>query len=334
MRFRNSFRLLIDNFRNVYKLLLFFLATYAVTLIIAGRFLDMGLQYLLQSHEMEVFLDHLKNIIPNIVMNSTSYEAFDDAIRVTLGGVAESFGSLFLLARAKIDKIIFSVIAIVFVYILARFLNGLALFAFGAILNDKMSIYSDTPFFSAFFSNLGKAAIYQIVYVPLAVAYDLLSIFAAYFLFFVAFDFLPAIVGLLICVTFVMLAQAFKLSVISEWMPAIIVDGKKMGEAIKGMFTGAKGRFAENFSNFLMACYCIVAVNVLFALSSFGSALICTVPASFIFLICLQFVNYYTSNNRKYFLTYKHICDGDNLSQALAIEQADELQKQEELKNL
>ena len=61
------------------------------------------------------------------------------------------------------------------------------------------------------------------------------------------------------------------------------------------------------FSTYLVSVYLIMIVNIMAAITTFGSALIITVPASFFFLICLQYVNYYTIKGKKYFLTYEQI---------------------------
>ncbi|MBP5242155.1 MAG: hypothetical protein J6Z36_00510, partial [Clostridia bacterium] len=86
-------------------------------------------------------------------------------------------------------------------------------------------------------------------------------------------------------------------------------EGKNMGQAMKGSFAFGRKNFASSFSAFLVACYAILSINVVLAVTTFGSALVLSVPASFLFLICIQFVNYYTVRGKRYFLSYKHICE-------------------------
>lgn len=319
MRFRNSFRLLLDNFKNTWALLLFHLITGVIAFAVIGVFLDSGLKFLVESAEMDTLRNSLVDIVP--VFLGGSGEGFDAELQVAVDNVASAFTALLALVGAHIGEIIFSVVAVAVVYILGRFFNGLATFAFGAILDNKMSQYSDTPFFAGFFSKIGTAAVYQAFYVPLAFVFDVLSVVLCYLIFFKLFSFLPVLFILFLSVAFLVAAQAFKLALITDWMPAVITDGKNLPQAVKESFSAGFGRrFWVAFSNFLMACYCILAVNVLFAVTTFGSALLITVPASYIFLICLQFVHYYTTQNKRYFLSYKEIYDGADLQTALKLE--------------
>ena len=43
------------------------------------------------------------------------------------------------------------------------------------------------------------------------------------------------------------------------------------------------------------------------AICTFGSALMVTIPLSYLLFICVQYVNYYTLNGKKYFITYDRI---------------------------
>ena len=326
MRFRNSFRLLLDNFKNTYALLLFHLVTGIIVFAVTGIFLNSGLHFLMESAEMETLRNSILDLLPAFVGGSG--EGFEIGLQAAVDNVAASFTALLALVGGHITEIILSVIAVMVLYILGRFFNGLATFAFGAILDNKMSQYSETPFFAGFFNKIGTAALYQAVYVPLAFVFDALSVVLCYLLFFRLFAFLPVLFILLFSTAFLVAAQAFKLSVITDWMPAVIADGKGLKQAIKDSFSeGFKKRFAVSFSNFLMACFCILTANVLFAVTTFGSALLITVPASYIFLICLQFTNYYTTHHKRYFLSYKEIYDGADLQDALLLEKSDQEKK-------
>ena len=108
--------------------------------------------------------------------------------------------------------------------------------------------------------------------------------------------------------TVIVCLQALKMTVISAWMPAMIADKKSAGAGLKNCFADGKG-FGQRFAGFLVAVYAIVTVNVMCALATFGSALLLTVPFSFIFLLAMQFVNHYQATGRKYFVSL-HTIEG------------------------
>ena len=51
----------------------------------------------------------------------------------------------------------------------------------------------------------------------------------------------------------------------------------------------------------------MIILNVMAAICTFGSALIVTIPTSYLLFICIQYVNYYTVKGKKYFITYDRI---------------------------
>ena len=46
---------------------------------------------------------------------------------------------------------------------------------------------------------------------------------------------------------------------------------------------------------------------MLAAIFTFGSALLITIPTSYLLFVCEQYVNYYTMQGKKYFITYEKI---------------------------
>lgn len=320
MRFRNSFRLLISNFKHVYALLLFRLVVFLVTGALGGLVLAAGFGFLIESAEAAELIEAAKKILDSFFAG-TNYETFDAMLRSAIDGVAYAFGNVLLLLTRNIGNIVLSALALVLLAVAGRFMNGLALFSFGDMLNDRMSQYTDTPFFLGFFHNLPQAALYQIVYVPLAFVYDVLTVVICYFVFFQAFHFIPVLLSLFFGVTFLVVAQALKLTCISDWMPAIIAGGKKMTQAMKESFSFRQKRFSGYFSDFLVAVYCILVVNVVCAVASFGSALLLTLPGSYAFLICMQFVHYYDKCGKRYFLSYRSI-GGEREEEFVAAEES------------
>ena len=112
--------------------------------------------------------------------------------------------------------------------------------------------------------------------------------------------------SLFFSVLIIVLMQSLKLSFTGRWMPAI-TNGAKLREAVKGGDKVEKRVRSRIYTTYVVSVYLIIIVNVMAAICTFGSALLITVPASFLFLICMQFVNYYTVKGKKYFLTYDKI---------------------------
>ncbi len=310
MRFRNSIRLLIDNFGNVYKLFFFRLVTGALFLSAAYVIVTFGLHVIIESAEAERIILLLGDFLQALVTGNTGF----------LNGFQAAFTSavtdFFQLILTNIGSIVWSVVGMCLIYLLSRFLNGTALFAVGSVLNDKLESYSRTTFSSAYTKSSGKAMLYQIIYVPLTFVYDVLAILACWFFFFYTPSFLPSwgILTVFFGLSLAMLAfvclQALKMACISSWIPSVVTGDEKVGSGFAASFRRLHG-FGGRFSAYFVSIYLVIVVNALFAVFTFGSALLFTVPASYLFILCVQFVYYYEDTGKKFFLSFRKISGAD-----------------------
>ena len=312
MRFRNAIRLFTDNFGNVYKMLLFRLVTGILFLSIVFVILNRGLHVIFESAEAQALIKIVADLFEALGTGRPTFDALVDFRDAFISAT----GDFFVMIGTHMDSIIGSLVGVVVMYLLARFLNGTATFAVGSILNDKMEAYSRTPFSTAYFKNIGKSMLYQVLYVPVSFIYDVLSLAACWFFFLYTPSFLPSFgiltifVGLAFSMTAFVCLESLKLTFISAWIPAVVTDGVGVCKGCSFSFKALKG-FGGRFSNFLIAVYLIIVVNVMVALCTFGSMLIISIPASYLLLTSIQFICYYEDTGKKYFLSYRKISGAD-----------------------
>ncbi|MBR7186212.1 MAG: hypothetical protein IKD43_01825 [Clostridia bacterium] len=312
MRFKRAVNLTIDRFSSVFKLFLYRLVTDIIFYSLIYLILWYGLAFIMESNELAV-LGSLIGDFFQAVANALLSGDFSALMEFqTLFHTA--LGNFIALLVANIGSIIGSVLGVAAMYLLQRFVNGLAVFAIGSTVNDRMSVFAKTRFSVSYFRNIGKAALYQLLYVPFSFAYDLLSVLVCWFLFFYVPSFLPiwgvlsVVLAIGLTVTMMIILQAFKMTIVSGWMPAMIVGGMSVTDALKDAFKARKGAL-HRFAGFLVACYLIVFVNVGFALCTAGSGVFLTVPLSYLFLLSMQFVNYYEAKGKKYFVDRNTIAE-------------------------
>ncbi len=300
MRFRNSLRLLMENFKLVYKLLCSRIVIALVAMALTSTFVLPELDNIIGSAEIQNLLSEAKELLSAfLIADGEKMGIVKDAI-FDKGGVLSQATS-FLSSRAL--EISFTIVGCVLVYLLKRYAETVCYFTTGSMLNDKMASYADSGYWSTFVANLGKASVYSVVYVPLVFLFDV-CILAVIWL---VMSFMPIWAGLFLSMTATVFLQAFKLSITSHWMPAMVVDGKGIGKAMYIGENRVRKQRLKTFSVYLVTVYFIVAINVMVGICTFGSGLLITVPASYFFLICMQYVNYYTIKGKKYFLTFEHI---------------------------
>ena len=300
MRCLNGFRLLTENFRLVYKLLLYKLVIALVACALCCAFLLPELLNFWHSVEVQTLILDGKSFF--LALLDLSNEEMTIAKEKIVGdhGSLQALGTL--LASRKVE-IILTCTGIVAVYLIQRFAETICHFTTGSMLNDKMSTYAETPFGTSSVANLGKATAYAALYVPVSFLFDALLAAAVYALIRV----LPIFAGLFFGTTLLVVGQAFKLTLTVNWMPAMTADNKLLREAIRRGTKEERKQGIRAFSSYIVSVYAVIIINILAGVCTFGSALLITVPASYFFLICQQYVHYYTVKGKKYFITYERI---------------------------
>lgn len=301
MRFRNSVRLLMENFKNVYKILVYKLVILVVTAALISALLLPGLMEILESAEMTAFVEDIREFVRALIGGNSEFLAgFQEQFKVTVAALAKLLDSM-------MSRIVWSLVGVAVVYLLGRFMDTLGYFSIGSILNDRMGTYAETPFAAAYIRNLGRASLYSIVYVPVVFLFDVIVIALCWFLFFYLFSFLNVFLSLFFSMTFIVLCQALKLTLTSMWLPAMASDNMSVGQAMRFGRKSQKKQWNKVYSTYIVTVYVVIILNVVAAVCTFGSALLVTVPASYFLFICEQFVNYYTVQGKKYFITYDRI---------------------------
>lgn len=302
MLFKNAFHLLVDNFSLNFKLLLYKVIVAVITLALSFALLYPTLNMLFTSQPFSDVLDAFAHFFKALASGDTAY----------LSGFAEELqGKVSVLLdfiREKTPNVVFFCVFFVVIVLISKFLSGMGSFVCGKLLDNKMASYAKTSFSGAFISLFGKAALWQIVYVPLTFAYDL-CVLALCYLFFlillnvISFAVLASFAALMLSVALFLVAQALKLTLFNDAVPSMISDKTNLRSAFCNSFRFTRERFSLLFSTYLITALIIMCLNVLCALATFGAALLITLPMSYVMLSCIQFVSYYTFGRKKYFLT-------------------------------
>ena len=300
MLFRNSLNLLMENFKNVYKIALYKFVVTLVAGALCCAIVLPGLLDILSAEPIKALLSLAQRFFPALF--SANAETLT-ALKSELFGADGVLDRCVRLLNANLAGIALSVFGCVVVWLVRRFVDTLCYFSVGDILNDRMSSYSETPFFSSFVSNLGKASRYALFYVPISFLFDLFCLFFAVLLV----RFVNVLLALFLAIVVTVLAQSLKLTITGRILPAMTADGKGLFQCFKEVDETEKKQRVKLFSNYFVTVYLVLIVNVVAAFATLGSALILTVPASYFLFICVQYVNYYTLKGKKYFITYDSI---------------------------
>lgn len=304
MRFRNSVRLLMGNFKNVYKILLYHLVIIAITGSLTAALVYPELKGILLNEEIRAAISDIEGFFKAIVGGDSAYLA---SFKEQFTGEGGTLEKAIAFLRSELPNLLLVSIGCMFIYLVERFLNTICYFTAASLLDDRMATYGETRFSDAYVKNFGRASVYSLVYVPIVFLFDFCVVLACYFVFFYLFSFLNLLASLFLSITFIVLSQALKLTYTSMWLPAMVTDKNGIRQA---MCRKDKTTFKQRKSIFLTyvtTVYIVIVVNVVSAVATIGSALLVTVPASYFLFICEQFVNYYTVKGKKYFVSYESV---------------------------
>jgi len=306
MRFRNTVHLLMDNFHIIYKMLLYKLVIMLLTVSIALSIIIPGLNYIFASKELLEFGNTVWQFFFSLFSGNV------DKIAEYEGMIAQSFTALISLVFSKVSNLIGVIAGILLTYILMRFLDTVGHFAFGGMLNDKMASYAEISLFASLTKNIGRGSVYSIFYVLISFVCDAVDIYLCYLIFFRAMSVMSLLVALFISAVLTFVFQAIKKTFLYGWMPAMITDNKRCWHGFAYSFKIKNNQKVRIFSNYLVTEFIVITVNIVFAVCTLGAALFVTIPASFFLYVCMQFVNYYTLEGKKYFVNHYKIAKNDD----------------------
>lgn len=295
MKFKHAFHVFVDNFSVIYKQLLYRL----VILIVSGAICIAGvypfIRTLINSAQFNNLVDGINGFINNLLNGQvTELASLSEKVQT-------AYAELIELLNTKLSQAVLSGLLLLLIVVIAKWFMGLGNYATASVINDKMALRAKQPFLGTLIRNLKSASVYNAVYVPLSVLYDLIVVVATFFLFLVL---LNNVVYFLICLFLFVLAVVFaitvKMTFTSDWLPALIRGKMKQREAIKYTFS-RKGKNTFNvMSNFAVIVLIIFALNVAAFLLTLGAGLLITVPSSYAIIICFELVNYYDREEIKY----------------------------------
>lgn len=296
MKFKHTFHVFVDNFKVIYKQLLYRLVLSVVACALYGLCLYPLVNRITGSEAFIELFEGIGQFIQDFLSGN-----FNDLPLIS-EGVQKAFVDLMELFRTELGKIALTAFLLILVHIVEKWFAGMGNFAAAVVINDKMSLRADSHFLVSLVRNLKKAAIYNAIYAPLSVLYDLVVCVAMFFLmyFLVVHSVLPFFLAVFLFVLIVVIAISFKMVFTTDWLPALIRGRMGQKEAFVYTFSRKNKNTLNVLSNFVVLILIVFGVNVLAILGTFGVAALLTVPSGYIVIICFEMVNYFDREEIKY----------------------------------
>ena len=297
MKFKRTFHVFVDNFSIVYKQLLFRLITTALSGIICVLGVYPFINELVNSPQLNSLIDGLRTFALSF-LNGEVNSLSEISLKVQ-----QAYADFMQLLQTNLTQIVLGGLLLLLIHVISRWFTGIGNYATAAVINDKMALRAKQPFLVTMIRTLKESTVYNAIYVPLSIIYDLaVGVGMFFLLFYLLSSVIYFFVSLFLFVTIVLVSVIIKMTFTCDWLPALIRGKKGQLGSLKYTFS-QKGKGTMNVaSNFVVIVLLIFAVNVAAAVFTLGAGLLITIPASYVLIIGFEFVNYYDREGLKYFL--------------------------------
>lgn len=290
MIFRNTIRLLLSNFSNVWKVLVYYIICITLTI---GVCYTVASPIIAKLSQAGVFED-LGNVI-NSFLNATPTtnvcslnNIMDTAWQVLISNSQFKFNYAFL------------IIWLLFVF---PFTLDLAQLALGEVFYGFMTSQVKYGFTGRYIKNISKSLLYSLVRFLVLLVFNMSIV-----LLFVGIVKLVALRTLgnmflsLFVFAFTLCLISLKYSLFACWMPAISVLDCKVIKGLKQNFKCIFKKFPSIFSNYLTLVLTAFVINTLFAIVTFSVSLIVTMPLTAVVFVICQMVSYFTCQGMRFYV--------------------------------
>ncbi len=295
MRFKNSIKLLFPNFGTIFKSLLYRIIVLAVGAVMFAALVLPNIMFLLKSQELADLFRSIADIFKTLFGGESSGE--------TVISASKALGAL---AIANKTKVILAVAFSLLIYVVMKFLNGLASYTLGHLVSDYMGGLVRSGFTVTLLRNLKRACLYELVHTLVSFVFGIAVAVIAYYVGFALMDVL-SIFSLMLAFVIVVVLVAIKHAFLSPVMPAMVVGGEGLKKAFWIACHQKKKEFLRTIATYFIAVYLVIVFNAVALVFTLGTGIIVSIPLTYLFLVCLQMVNYYTIIGKKYYLDYDHI---------------------------
>ena len=288
--FKNAFRLIAAKFGFLWTHIVYF------SFII----------FILISICLSVLVPYTNNIIDSVnimqrlseigqsVIDQKGFEEFIRLLRAFLSDLGGVFSG---------GKGFTTILILVALAVMSRFVLGLADIAFFHCVDMHLSSAARQGFRASFIKNLGKSAKYQLCKMLFTLPADaalIALLYAVSLLFNLA-------LGVFLAPFFMVLAfvifGGLRVSLFSGWVPEILhSENKKIFPALFASLKLFRKNFARNYGTIVLYMLTAIALNVFFGLFTLGVGLFVTIPFTFYVLTALSSTLYYQDMNLRYYI--------------------------------
>lgn len=290
MIFRNTIRLLLSNFSNVWKVLVYYIICIALTIAVCFTVANPIISKLSEAGVFESLgnlINSLLNSAPTTNVCSLN-QIIDTSWQVLATNIQFRFNYVFL------------IVWLVFVF---PFTLDLAQLALGEVFYGFMTSQVKYGFTGRYIKNISKSLLYTLVRYFVMLVFNVGTILL--FVGIIKLIALRTIGNIFLSVfvfAFTLCFIALKHTLFSCWMPAIAVLDGGVIKSLKQNFKCVFNKFPSIYSNFLSLVLTAFVINAIFGVFTFTVSIVVTLPLTAVVFVICQMVSYFSSQGMRFYV--------------------------------
>lgn len=292
MSFKNSIKILLNNFSAVWKVLFYKTIVFIIGLALMAGLVLPNVITIINSLSGTGIVQNTRNILDAFIARVDLTENIE-AFKTSLEAVS-------LVLTENAGRLIASYISIGGIFIFSNLLSGMSELVVSDMINADMSANAKYGFSSRFIITLGKNLRYQTVRllteIPIfiIITYVVWTVFSFLFSYIAVFAlFFAFVIGILL----VSITQVF----FCCWLPEITVNKTGSFDAIRMGFKLVKPIYWNLLSSFAFINILLLFTNIMLAFFTCGAGLLISIPMSTLLMVIFRMVTYYDIKNLKYY---------------------------------
>ena len=301
MKVTNGLKIAMANKPLCYKMLFSRTVITVITFVVSFLIANIFIQDILRSQEIKDFISFAMVELKNFILGTGSTnEVLSESFNVHVS-------SILSMLKAKFSELIWIPITILILIQIAKFFVGICDYVMAVNVNEHMSSVRHAEFFTTLAEHFSSAVRYALYCVVSLFLYNALVITVAVSIFLLLVKYL-GFLTVTIVVLFVICADAIRLMFVGLVPAKMVCEKCGVIRAVKDAFKGLNFKLMlERFLSYFVMRLIHITVTIVMAVSTVGVSIIATAPFFAVAYMSVRFVDYYTVNRKKYYITFDEI---------------------------
>ncbi len=301
MKVTNGIKIAMANKPLCYKMLfsrtVITVIAYAICLLIA----NIVVQDILRSQEIKDFFGFAVGEFKNFILgNSSTNQELSTSLNFHISATVE-------MLKSKLSDIVWKVVIILLIIQVAKFFTSICDYVMAVNVNEHMSSVRHAEFFTTLVEHISPAIRYALYCVVSLFLYNTLIATISALLFILLIKYI-GFFTFTIVLFFILFADAFRLMLVGMVPAKMVCEKCGVMRAFRDAFRGLTFKIMlERFLSYFIMRLIHISVTVLMGFSTLGVSFIVTTPFFAVSYMSVRFVDYYTVQHKKYYLTFDEI---------------------------